>query len=68
MRARLLAPKAFSIMFYLRRTARDGKAYVEPVNPLERGVFDLVDVAPRAAFPDYLGFVQPVDRFSQCVV
>ena len=41
---------------------------VEPVDPDERRVLDVVDVAPRAAAPDDLGLVQTVDGLGERVV
>jgi hypothetical protein len=42
-------------------------AMVEPVDPLQGGVLDLVEAPPRAA-SDQLGLVQPDDRLGQGVV
>ena len=41
---------------------------VEPVDPLEGGVLDLVDVPPGAAAPDDLRLVEPVDGLGESVV
>ncbi len=41
---------------------------VEPVNPLQGGQLDLVDVAPRSPPADELGLVEPVERLCQRVV
>ncbi len=41
---------------------------IEPVDPLERRVLDVVDVAPRPAPPDHLGLVQAVDGLGERVV
>ena len=43
-------------------------AMVEPVDPLQGGVLDLVDAPPGAAPVDQLGLVQPDDRLGQGVV
>lgn len=43
-------------------------AIVEPVDPLECGVFDPIDVAPRTTLPDHFGLVQTVDRFGQRIM
>ena len=43
-------------------------AMVEPVDPLQGGVFDLVDALPRAAPADQFGLVQPDDGLGQRVV
>jgi len=43
-------------------------AVVEPVDPDERRVLNVVDVAPRPAAPDDLGLVQAVDGLGECVV
>jgi len=43
-------------------------AVVEPVDPFQGGVLDLVDALPRAAPADQLGLVQPDDRLGQRVV
>jgi hypothetical protein len=40
-------------------------AVVEPVDPLQGGVLDLVDALPGAAPADQLGLVQPDDRLGQ---
>ena len=41
---------------------------VEPVDPLERGIFDGFEAAPRPASVDHLGFVEAVDGLGQSVV
>ena len=41
---------------------------VKPVDPLERGVLDVVDPLPRAAPADELGLVEPDDRLGQGVI
>ena len=41
---------------------------VEPVDPLQGGVFDVLDPLPGAAPADQLGLVQPDDRLGQRVV
>lgn len=41
---------------------------VDPVDPLEGGVLDLVDVPPGSAAPDDFGLVQPVDGFGESIV
>jgi hypothetical protein len=41
---------------------------VEPVDPFQGGVLDLVDALPGAAPADQLGLVQPDDRLGQGVV
>ena len=41
---------------------------VEPVDPLERGVFDGFKAAPRSSLVDDLRLVEAVDRLSQSVV
>lgn len=41
---------------------------IEPVDPLERGVLDSFEAAPRAASVDYLGLVKAIDRLGQSVV
>jgi hypothetical protein len=54
-----------------RRHMADGfqePAVVEPVDPLQRGVLDLVDALPGAAAADQLSLVQPDDRLGQGVV
>jgi len=43
-------------------------AVVEPVDPLQGGVFDVVDALPGAAAPDQLGLVPPDDGLGQGVV
>jgi len=43
-------------------------AVVEPVDPLQGGVLDLVDALPGATPADQLGLVQPDDRLGQGVV
>jgi hypothetical protein len=43
-------------------------AVVEPVDPLQGGVLDLVEALPGAASADQLGLVQPDDGLSQGVV
>jgi hypothetical protein len=43
-------------------------AMVEPVDPLQGGVLDLVDALPRAVPADQLGLVQADDRFGQGVI
>ena len=42
-------------------------AVVEPVDPLQGGVLDLVQAPPRATPADQLGLVQPNDRLGQRV-
>ena len=41
---------------------------VEPVDPLERGVLDVVDAPPRSAATDQLGLVEADDRLGERVV
>jgi hypothetical protein len=41
---------------------------VEPVDPLQGGLLDLVQAPPRATPADQLGRVQPNDRLGQRVV
>ena len=41
---------------------------VEPIDPAEGGHFQILHVAPRTLTMNELGFVEPVDRFSQGVV
>ncbi len=41
---------------------------VEPVDPLQGGQLDLVDVAPRASPADQLGLVETVDRLGERIV
>ena len=41
---------------------------VEPVDPLEGGVLDGFEAAPRSSPVDHLGFVEVVDRLGQSVV
>jgi hypothetical protein len=41
---------------------------IEPVDPLQGGVLDLVDAPPGAAPADQLGLVQADDRLGQGVV
>jgi hypothetical protein len=43
-------------------------AVVEPVDPFQGGVLDLVDALPGAAPADQLGLVQADDRLGQGVV
>jgi hypothetical protein len=43
-------------------------AVVEPVDPLQRGVLDLVEALPRPAAANQLGLVQPNDRLGQGIV
>ena len=43
-------------------------AVVEPVDPFQRGVFDIFEGASRALPVDELGLVQTVDGFRQGVV
>jgi len=43
-------------------------AVVEPVNPLQGGVLEVVDAPPGAAAADQLGLVQADDRLGQRVV
>jgi hypothetical protein len=43
-------------------------AMVEPVDPFQGGVLDLVDALPGASPADQLGLVQPDDRLGQGVV
>ena len=43
-------------------------AVVEPVDPLQGGVLDLVQAPPRATPADQFGLVQPNDRLGQGVV
>ena len=40
---------------------------VEPVDPLQCGVFDRFEAAPPATPVDHLGLVEAVDRFGQSV-
>jgi len=42
-------------------------AVVEPVDPLQGGVLDLVQALPGATPTDQLGLVQPNDRFGQAL-
>jgi hypothetical protein len=54
-----------------RRHMADGRqepALVEPVDPLQGGVFDLVQAPPWATPADQLGLVQADDRLGQGVV
>lgn len=41
---------------------------VEPVNPLEGGVLNFIEVAPRSSRVDHLGLVQADDSFRQGIV
>ncbi len=41
---------------------------VEPVDPLERGVLDVIDPLPRATASDQLGLVEPDDRLGEGVI
>jgi hypothetical protein len=41
---------------------------VEPVDPFQGGVLEVVDALPGAVPADQLGLVQPDDRFSQGIV
>ena len=41
---------------------------VEPVNPVEGGEFDGIDVAPRALAVDHFVLVETVDGLGQGVV
>ena len=41
---------------------------VEPVDPFERGEFEVVETFPWALVPDEFGFVEPVDRLGEGVV
>lgn len=43
-------------------------AVVEPVDPLEHGELDVVDVTPRTVSADDLGLEQSDDRLSKGVV
>ena len=43
-------------------------AFVEPINPNEGGVLDLVEIAPGATVMDDLGFVESDDGFGERVV
>ena len=43
-------------------------AVVEPVDPFEGGVFEVVEAAPGAAVADELCFVEPDDRLGESVV
>jgi len=43
-------------------------AVVEPVDPLQGGVLDLIQALPGATSVDQLGLVQPNDRLGQGVV
>src|SRR6266498_2058179 len=43
-------------------------AVVEPVDPLQGGVLDVVDALPGAAPADQLGLVKPDDRLGERVV
>src|SRR5690606_30456896 len=43
-------------------------AVVEPVDPLERGELDILEVAPRPVRADQLRLVEPVDRLGESVV
>ena len=43
-------------------------AVVEPVDPLQGGVLDLIKTLPGAAPADQFGLVQPDDRLGQGVV
>ena len=43
-------------------------AIIEPVVPIEGGVFDGLERSPRAAPVDHLSLVEAVDRFGQRVV
>jgi hypothetical protein len=54
-----------------RRDIADGfeqAAVIEPVDPFQRGVFDIFERAPRALPVDELGLVETVDGFCQGVV
>lgn len=53
-----------------RRDVADGleqPTMVEPVDPLEGGVFDRLEAAPRTASMDRLGFVEAIDHLGQSV-
>ncbi len=53
-----------------RRDVTDGfeeSAMVEPVDPLEGGVLDVVDALPRTTPADELGLVEPDDRLGERV-
>ena len=41
---------------------------VEPVDPFQRRVFDVVDIAPGSPLANELSFVKADDRFRQGVV
>ena len=41
---------------------------IKPVDPFERGKFDMLDVTPRALSSDHFGFKQTDDRFGQGAV
>ena len=43
-------------------------AVVEPVDPFEGGVLEVVEAAPGAAVADELGLVEPDDRLGEGVV
>jgi hypothetical protein len=43
-------------------------AVVEPVDPFEGRVLEVVEAAPRAAVADELGLVEPDDRFGEGIV
>ena len=43
-------------------------AVVEPVDPFEGGVLEVVEAAPGAAVADELGLVEPDDRLGERVV
>ena len=42
-------------------------AVVEPVDPLQGGVLDLIQALPGATPPDQLGLVQPDDRSASAL-
>jgi hypothetical protein len=54
-----------------RRDVADGLQHstmVEPVDPLQRGIFDRFEAAPWSAPVDYLGLVKAIDRLGRSVV
>ena len=44
------------------------RRWLKPIDPFERRVLDGFEAAPGSAPPDYLGFIETVDRLGQSVV
>ena len=43
-------------------------AVIKPIDPIERGVLDIVEMTPGTAAVNDLGFVESDDRLGECVV